>query len=337
MAMTNENLTSIFIGGLHPRVTNALLLEILEEEAPIVCLKIISDPKTGISKGFAFFKVKTEEIANIFTSRDFIVMGRTLQCRINTKSKPPSPRNRIFLGGLPNQTNDLFLKQFFSKFGKVRSAYVIRNPDTKRSKGFGFVDFLEDEAVEKTLQFGQITMFTKIITVKRYRVPEKISSQARENKEIKCSGRTQKAINGLDCRKSESNQTPITKWPPSKSGSKQQSKKISPQSPIQPPLISLITSHCLKTVMVDKYTQTITTNSRNSLEGSDDSNDENQSSLEGFNFPPLVVGSDGNPNISDYKEQNCGQNQYEIKTVLEQILERSCSLSQQIVNIRLNR
>lgn len=52
---------------------------------------------------------------------------------------------KLFVGGLPFSVNDDELAEAFSKFGTVASAKVIRDRETNRSKGFGFVEFENDD------------------------------------------------------------------------------------------------------------------------------------------------------------------------------------------------
>lgn len=58
---------------------------------------------------------------------------------------------RIYVGNLPYQTNDEDLGQAFSQFGTVVSSAVIKDKATRRSKGFGFVEFENDEAAEAAI------------------------------------------------------------------------------------------------------------------------------------------------------------------------------------------
>ena len=59
---------------------------------------------------------------------------------------------RLYVGNLPYNTRDDGLKDLFAQTGTVASAQVIRDKNTDRSKGFGFVD-MDDEggkaAIEK--------------------------------------------------------------------------------------------------------------------------------------------------------------------------------------------
>jgi RNA recognition motif-containing protein len=52
---------------------------------------------------------------------------------------------KLFVGGLPFSTTDDELADAFSQFGTVASAKVITDRETGRSKGFGFVEFENDD------------------------------------------------------------------------------------------------------------------------------------------------------------------------------------------------
>ncbi len=52
---------------------------------------------------------------------------------------------KLFVGGLPFSTTDDELKELFAAHGTVTSATVVRDRDSGRSKGFGFVEFENDE------------------------------------------------------------------------------------------------------------------------------------------------------------------------------------------------
>lgn len=56
---------------------------------------------------------------------------------------------KLFVGGLPFATTDEELEKLFAEFGTVASAKVITDRDTGRSKGFGFVEFENDDEGKK--------------------------------------------------------------------------------------------------------------------------------------------------------------------------------------------
>ncbi|XP_076138035.1 RNA-binding protein Musashi homolog 2b isoform X4 [Alosa pseudoharengus] len=58
---------------------------------------------------------------------------------------------KMFIGGLSWQTSPDSLRDYFSKFGEIRECMVMRDPTTKRSRGFGFVTFADAGSVDKVL------------------------------------------------------------------------------------------------------------------------------------------------------------------------------------------
>jgi RNA recognition motif-containing protein len=59
---------------------------------------------------------------------------------------------RLYVGGLPYATRDADLKDTFSEAGEVASATVIMDRATGRSKGFGFVEFVNDSDADKAIE-----------------------------------------------------------------------------------------------------------------------------------------------------------------------------------------
>jgi len=43
------------------------------------------------------------------------------------------------------------LKKYFSAFGSVQDAVVMKDPISKRSRGFGFITFLDSQSLDKAL------------------------------------------------------------------------------------------------------------------------------------------------------------------------------------------
>ncbi|MEQ2265068.1 hypothetical protein XENORESO_001750, partial [Xenotaenia resolanae] len=58
---------------------------------------------------------------------------------------------KMFIGGLSWQTTQEGLREYFCKFGEVKECMVMRDPVTKRSRGFGFVTYADQDGVEKVL------------------------------------------------------------------------------------------------------------------------------------------------------------------------------------------
>ena len=57
--------------------------------------------------------------------------------------------SKLYVGNLSFDTTDQELEQAFSEHGEVVSAAVVRDRDTDRSRGFGFVEFAQEEDAQK--------------------------------------------------------------------------------------------------------------------------------------------------------------------------------------------
>jgi cold-inducible RNA-binding protein len=59
--------------------------------------------------------------------------------------------SNIYVGNLAFSTTSAELQTLFSKHGEVRSAQVITDRDTGRSRGFAFVEMATDEAAKAAI------------------------------------------------------------------------------------------------------------------------------------------------------------------------------------------
>ncbi|KAK8181398.1 hypothetical protein BC567DRAFT_241908 [Phyllosticta citribraziliensis] len=60
--------------------------------------------------------------------------------------------SKLFIGGLAWHTDDATLRQKFEEFGQVEEAVVVKDRDTGRSRGFGFVRFTQETDAEAAIQ-----------------------------------------------------------------------------------------------------------------------------------------------------------------------------------------
>ncbi|XP_060699725.1 RNA-binding protein Musashi homolog 1b isoform X1 [Hemiscyllium ocellatum] len=73
---------------------------------------------------------------------------------------------KMFVGGLSWQTTQEGLKEYFCKFGDVKECMVMRDPVTKRSRGFGFITFVDQAGVDKVLAQPRHELDSKTIDPK---------------------------------------------------------------------------------------------------------------------------------------------------------------------------
>jgi len=71
------------------------------------------------------------------------------------------------VGGVSPEATEEAFRDFFSKFGRVIDATLMMDKDTMRPRGFGFVTFDGDAAVERTLANQPLLILGKQVEVKR--------------------------------------------------------------------------------------------------------------------------------------------------------------------------
>ena len=72
----------------------------------------------------------------------------------HTQEKRSAMEAKLYVGNLPYSTVDADLQALFSQAGTVKSAQVIKDRQSGRSKGFGFVEMSSTEEAQSA-----ITMF----------------------------------------------------------------------------------------------------------------------------------------------------------------------------------
>jgi len=89
--------------------------------------------------------------------------------------------NKLYVGNLPFSFTDEDLKNRFEEVGSVNSARVIRDRDTGRSKGFGFVEMSSDGDAQKAIQqLNQSDCNGRPITVNEARPRDEGAPRRRE-------------------------------------------------------------------------------------------------------------------------------------------------------------
>ncbi|TWW60688.1 RNA-binding protein [Takifugu flavidus] len=87
------------------------------------------------------------------------------QSSLSAVDSPHDPC-KMFIGGLSWQTTQEGLKEYFCKYGEVKECMVMRDPVTKRSRGFGFVTFVDQAGVDKVLAQTRHELDSKTIDPK---------------------------------------------------------------------------------------------------------------------------------------------------------------------------
>ncbi|XP_052329646.1 RNA-binding protein Musashi homolog 1 isoform X2 [Oncorhynchus keta] len=88
------------------------------------------------------------------------------QSSLSSVDNSPHDPCKMFIGGLSWQTTQEGLNEYFCKFGEVKECMVMRDPVTKRSRGFGFVTYIDQAGVDKVLAQNRHELDSKTIDPK---------------------------------------------------------------------------------------------------------------------------------------------------------------------------
>jgi len=78
----------------------------------------------------------------------------------------PNDPGKMFIGGLSWQTTPESIREYFSSFGDLAEVMVMKDPATRRSRGFGFITFSDPTGVEKVLKYPVHQLDGKIVEPK---------------------------------------------------------------------------------------------------------------------------------------------------------------------------
>lgn len=150
----------IFIGGLAKDTTYATFNKHFGKYGEITDSVIMKDRYTGQPRGFGFITYADPSVVDKVIEDTHIINGKQVEIKRTIPKGSGQSKDfktkKIFVGGIPSSVTEDELKNFFSKHGKVLEHQIIRDHETNRSRGFGFVIFDSEEVVDEMLSNGNM-------------------------------------------------------------------------------------------------------------------------------------------------------------------------------------
>jgi len=149
-----EEVRTLWIGDLQYWVDENYLTHCFSHTGEVISIKIIRNKITGQPEGYGFIEFISHSAAErvLQTYNGTQMPGTEQTFRLNWASfgigerRPDAgPDHSIFVGDLaPDVTDYLLQETFRTHYGSVRGAKVVTDPNTGRSKGYGFVKFSDE-------------------------------------------------------------------------------------------------------------------------------------------------------------------------------------------------
>ena len=115
-------------------------MDFLSKYGSVVDIDIQPDTNYRLYKGIAVFR--TLKSAEKLVSREHVVLTSTLTIRWAKIKKDSKPEElKYFLGGTGNLKAEKSLFRYFSQFGTIKTAKIMRDRFKGSNRGFGFVTF----------------------------------------------------------------------------------------------------------------------------------------------------------------------------------------------------
>lgn len=185
----------LFIGGISWETTEEKLKEYFQVFGEVIEAVIMKDRATGRARGFGFVVFADPSVADMVVLNKHNIDGRLVEAKKAVPREEQQSVNRnnngivsggglspssvartkkIFVGGLASSVTESDFRTYFEQFGAITDVVVMYDYNTQRPRGFGFITFDSEDAVDRVLLKTFHELNDKTVEVKRA-IPKDLS------------------------------------------------------------------------------------------------------------------------------------------------------------------
>ncbi|KAJ4722785.1 heterogeneous nuclear ribonucleoprotein 1-like [Melia azedarach] len=177
----------LFIGGISWETSEDRLKEYFCQYGDVLQTVVMREKTTGRPRGFGFVVFADPSILDRVLQDKHTIDGRTVEAKraMSREEQQNSSRSgnfnssrnnggggnirtkKIFVGGLPPTLTEDGFRQYFEAYGHVTDVVIMYDQNTQRPRGFGFISFDSEDAVDRVLQKPFHDLNGKQVEVKR--------------------------------------------------------------------------------------------------------------------------------------------------------------------------
>ncbi|XP_022721983.1 heterogeneous nuclear ribonucleoprotein 1-like [Durio zibethinus] len=161
----------LFIGGISWETDEDKLREYFSQYSDVLQTVVMRDKVTGRPRGFGFVIFSDPSVLDSVLQEKHTIDGRTVELKraLSREEQQTSARSgnssqgrysgsggtirtkKIFVGGLPPTLTEDGFRQYFEAYGHVTDVVIMYDQNTQRPRGFGFISFDTEDAVDRVL------------------------------------------------------------------------------------------------------------------------------------------------------------------------------------------
>ncbi|CAI9771233.1 unnamed protein product [Fraxinus pennsylvanica] len=176
----------LFIGGISWETDEEKLKEYFQGYGEVLQTVVMRDKLTGKPRGFGFVVFEDPNILDRVLQDTHVIDNRTVEAKRalsrdeqqtskagsfsasrNFGSGESTRTKKIFVGGLPSNIDEEGFRHYFEAYGTVTDVAIIYDQQTNQPRGFGFISFDSEDAVDRVLHKTFHDLNGKQVEVKR--------------------------------------------------------------------------------------------------------------------------------------------------------------------------
>ncbi|KAI4368429.1 hypothetical protein MLD38_016986 [Melastoma candidum] len=176
----------LFIGGISWETDEDKLSDYFSAFGEVVQTAVMRDKTTGRPRGFGFVVFSDPSVLDSILQEKHTIDGRLVEAKraLSRDEQQTNARSgysnsargsggseiktkKIFVGGLPPTLTEDEFREYFETYGSVTDVVIMYDQSTQRPRGFGFISFDSEDAVDRVLHKAFHDMSGKKVEVKR--------------------------------------------------------------------------------------------------------------------------------------------------------------------------